>query len=147
MIGFVVRRIVAGLSVIAAVSILTFILFYAGPTDPARSICGDRNCVPERLEAIQKSLHLNDPIPVQMAWYSFGGFFAERLPRHTESNAHHHLGHEFWVGVHDGVGVDLQLQDVGAVSLDDVLGEVLRGLPGLTRVQVSQSAVHVPSWA
>ena len=74
MFAFIVRRIVAGLSVIAAVSVLTFILFYAGPTDPARSICGDRNCVPERLAAIQKSLHLADPIPVQMAQFYKGVF-------------------------------------------------------------------------
>jgi peptide/nickel transport system permease protein len=72
--AFIVRRIIAGLSVIVAVSILTFILFYVGPTDPARAICGDRNCVPERLHAIQQSLHLNDPIPVQMAEFYKGVF-------------------------------------------------------------------------
>ena len=77
MFAFIVRRVIAGFSVVAAVSVLTFILFYAGPTDPARSICGDRNCVPERLEAIEKSLHLDEPIAVQMAQF-YKGIFVGR---------------------------------------------------------------------
>ena len=77
MFAFIVRRVIAGFSVIAAVSILTFVLFYAGPSDPARAICGERNCVPERLSAIRESLHLDDPIAVQMAQF-YKGIFVGR---------------------------------------------------------------------
>jgi peptide/nickel transport system permease protein len=75
--GYFARRLISGITVIVAVSVVSFILFFAGPTDPARAICGDRNCVPERLEAIRSSLNLDAPIGVQMADY-YKGIFVGR---------------------------------------------------------------------
>lgn len=77
MFGYIVRRAIAGITVVAAVSIVAFVLFFAGPSDPARAICGDRNCNPERLEAIRSSLNLDEPIPRQMLDY-YRGIFVGR---------------------------------------------------------------------
>ena len=77
MTGYIVRRILSGLTVIFAVSFAAFLLFFLGPSDPARSICGDRNCVPERLHAIESSLGLNEPIPVQLGQF-YKGIFTGR---------------------------------------------------------------------
>lgn len=72
MFGYIVRRAIAGFTVIAAVSVFAFILFFVGPTDPAYAICGTRNCSPDRLESIRSSLHLDRPIPQQLVEYYQG---------------------------------------------------------------------------
>jgi len=77
--GYILRRTVAGITVIAAVSVVSFILFFAGPTDPALAICGTRNCAPDRLAAIRSSLNLGAPIATQMADYYKGIFVGREI--------------------------------------------------------------------
>ncbi len=79
MFGYIVRRCIAGFTVIAAVSVCAFLLFFAGPTDPAYAICGTRNCTPDRLESIRSSLHLDAPIPEQLAEYYKGVFVGREI--------------------------------------------------------------------
>ena len=61
MFGYVVRRVVAGITVLFMVVVATFTIFFLGPADPAYAICGDRNCTPERLVDIRASLGLDKP--------------------------------------------------------------------------------------
>lgn len=77
MFGYIIRRAIAGTTVIAAVSVVSFLLFFVGPTDPALAICGTRNCAPDRLAAIRSSLNLEAPIAEQMADY-YKGIFVGR---------------------------------------------------------------------
>jgi peptide/nickel transport system permease protein len=79
MFGYVVRRIAAGLTVVFMVMVLSFVLFFVGPSDPAQQICGTRNCTPDRLADIQNSLHLDRPLPQQFAEYMVGIFTGREI--------------------------------------------------------------------
>jgi ABC-type dipeptide/oligopeptide/nickel transport system permease component len=61
-------RIVLGLISIAGVVLLTFVLQFSLPGDPARRIAGPR-ASPEVLAAVHENLHLDDPEPVQLLRY------------------------------------------------------------------------------
>jgi peptide/nickel transport system permease protein len=71
---FVARRLVSALSVVLATLIATFTLFFVAPTDPAASICGERNCTQQRYNEIKQNLHLDRPKVQQFAEYTAGIF-------------------------------------------------------------------------
>lgn len=54
-----------------AVSAVTFALFAAGPSDPARMACG-KVCTPEKLAVVHAGLGLDEPLVVQYADYMKG---------------------------------------------------------------------------
>jgi peptide/nickel transport system permease protein len=66
MLGYIVRRILAAVPVMAVVALFVFLLLRLTPGDPAAIIAGDM-ATPEQLERIRSSLGLNEPIPVQFA--------------------------------------------------------------------------------
>lgn len=68
MIAYVIRRLFAGVILLIVMSFVTFILFFAGPSEPARFACG-RACTPELLKITEKSLGYDKPVVVQ--WASF----------------------------------------------------------------------------
>jgi peptide/nickel transport system permease protein len=74
---YIGRRVALALSVIMVTLVATFVLFYVGPSDPARAICGEQRCTPERLSDIRHSLHLDDPVTTQFSNY-FEGLFVGR---------------------------------------------------------------------
>jgi peptide/nickel transport system permease protein len=74
---FVARRLVSALSVVLVTLIATFALFFVAPTDPAMSICGERNCTQQRYNEIKRNLHLDKPKVQQFAEYT-AGIFAGR---------------------------------------------------------------------
>jgi peptide/nickel transport system permease protein len=74
---FVARRLVSALSVVLVTLIATFALFFVAPTDPAASICGERNCTQQRYNEIKRNLHLDKPKVQQFAEYT-AGIFAGR---------------------------------------------------------------------
>ncbi|GAA3684736.1 ABC transporter permease [Nocardioides ginsengisoli] len=55
MLAYVIRRIVAGVVMLLAMSMVTFLLFFASPVDPARYACG-KSCSPVQREQARKSL-------------------------------------------------------------------------------------------
>jgi peptide/nickel transport system permease protein len=61
-------RLALGLISIAGVILLTFVLQFSLPGDPARRIAGPR-ASPEVLAAVRTNLHLDDPEPVQLVHY------------------------------------------------------------------------------
>ncbi|HEY8455144.1 MAG TPA: ABC transporter permease [Actinopolymorphaceae bacterium] len=77
MVGYLIRRIVAGISVLFMVTVATFTIFFLGPADPAAALCGSRNCSPERYMAIKRSLGLDQP-KVEQFFSFLGGIFAGR---------------------------------------------------------------------
>jgi peptide/nickel transport system permease protein len=76
MFWYTVRRIAAGVVLLAAMSMLTFVLFYVAPTDPARLTCG-KNCTPAGIEANRRYLGLDQSLVDQYLAF-VGGLFHER---------------------------------------------------------------------
>lgn len=68
MIGWAARRVLATLPVLLGVTIVTFILTYLLPGDPARAMAGERYRE-EDLQRIRKELGLDRPLPAQYATY------------------------------------------------------------------------------
>ncbi|KOX04025.1 ABC transporter permease [Micromonospora profundi] len=68
---FLIKRLFSAVLTLFAVSVLTFLMFFALPRDPVSSICS-KNCNPERLERVRDDLGLNDPLISQYAGYMKG---------------------------------------------------------------------------
>jgi peptide/nickel transport system permease protein len=68
MVAYLVRRVLWGLSVLLAVGVLTFVLTYVVPADPARSIAG-RNASAADVERIRHALGLDGSVLEQLAAY------------------------------------------------------------------------------
>ena len=60
MLGFVVRRVALGVLTLLAVSMLTFVMFFALPRDPVTAMC-PKNCDAARLDRVRAELGLDDP--------------------------------------------------------------------------------------
>ena len=50
------RRVVAGVLVLVAVSMAVFALFFYGPNDPAYQYCPENRCTPAKLEQIHHQM-------------------------------------------------------------------------------------------
>ena len=72
MFGYIIRRLVAGVLVLIAVSMMVFALFFYGPNDPALAYCPESRCTPARLANISHNLGLDRPAPQQYAEYMSG---------------------------------------------------------------------------
>jgi peptide/nickel transport system permease protein len=77
MFGYIVRRLIAGLLVIIAVSMMVFAIFYYGPNDPALAYCPESRCTPARLDQLRHNLGLDQPAPKQYIEY-MGGYVHSR---------------------------------------------------------------------
>src|SRR6266404_2535937 len=65
MLSFIIRRLFQMLFVMAGISIVVFLIFFATPgADPASRIAG-RNATPETLAAVRHDFGLDKPMPVQ----------------------------------------------------------------------------------
>ncbi|GGM98853.1 peptide/nickel transport system permease protein [Actinoplanes campanulatus] len=71
MLFYILRRLASAISVVIVTLIASFALFFLAPTDPAGVICGNR-CTPERIEAINDSLGLDEPAITQIGLYMKG---------------------------------------------------------------------------
>jgi peptide/nickel transport system permease protein len=68
MIGFLLRRMLAAIPVMAVVALFVFLLLRLTPGDPAAILAGD-NATPEQLERIRTALGLNEPLHIQfLSW-------------------------------------------------------------------------------
>ncbi|MDX6739429.1 ABC transporter permease [Actinocorallia sp. A-T 12471] len=72
--GFLARRALATLAVLAILSVGVFGLLYLAPGSVERTLLGTRPASPEALEAIRARYHLNEPVVTQyLRW--LGGVF------------------------------------------------------------------------
>ncbi|MER9877449.1 ABC transporter permease, partial [Mesorhizobium sp. M0195] len=62
--GYVIRRMVSAIAVMAMVGIFVFLLLRLAPGDPAARIAGDM-ATPKMIAGIRERMGLNDPMPVQ----------------------------------------------------------------------------------
>lgn len=86
MLRLVTRRLIHGLLILLAVSIVVFLATQALPGDAAQAILG-REATPERLAALREQLHLGQPLVTQyLAWlhglvtFDLGSSLASGIP-------------------------------------------------------------------
>ena len=60
MLAYVIRRVFAGVIMLIVMSLVTFMLFFASPVDPARLTCG-KNCSPTIIKQNRKALGYDQP--------------------------------------------------------------------------------------
>ena len=75
---FLVKRLLSATLVLFAVSVLSFLMFFALPRDPVSGMC-PKNCNAERLERVREELGLRDPKIKQYAGYMAGLFVGRDL--------------------------------------------------------------------
>jgi peptide/nickel transport system permease protein len=71
MLRFLTRRLAGAVVILLIISAVTFFLFYAVPRDPAMLACG-KNCTPDALEIIRKSMGIDKPVPQQYVDFMVG---------------------------------------------------------------------------
>lgn len=75
MFAYIVKRLLAGVVVVAIVSMAIFALFWYGPSSPAQPICDretSNRCTPERLERYEKGLGYDNPSYVEYGKFAKG---------------------------------------------------------------------------
>ena len=70
-VAFLLWRVARGVLTLATVSVVTFLMFFAMPRDPAAAMC-PKNCDAARLERIRAEWGLSEPVAVQYARYARG---------------------------------------------------------------------------
>ncbi|AEW96333.1 MULTISPECIES: ABC transporter permease [Streptomycetaceae] len=76
MLRFLVRRVLGAIVILILISAVTYFLFFALPSDPARLSCG-KVCTPTQLSLIRHNMGLDQPIWEQY-WHYMVGIFAGR---------------------------------------------------------------------
>lgn len=78
MFGYIVRRLIAAFLVVVIISMMTFAMFFYGPSDPAGMLCGQQGqCTEERRENIERGLGLDKSgVDQYGAWVK--GLFSDR---------------------------------------------------------------------
>ncbi len=78
MFGYIVRRLLSAFLVVVLTSMIVFLLFFKGPSNPAQPLCDlNGKCTPEKLALLTDQLGLNDSVVHQYGIY-VGGFFSDR---------------------------------------------------------------------
>lgn len=79
MIAYTVRRVISGVAMLLVMSLVTFLLFFAMPIDPARFTCG-KNCSPALIEQNRKALGYDKPAVVQWTDFMQGLVMGRQYP-------------------------------------------------------------------
>jgi peptide/nickel transport system permease protein len=74
MLRFFIRRVLLAVLTLLAISVTTFLLFFAVPASPAATMCGNRICDADTQARITRSLGLDKPLTTQYAEYMKGIF-------------------------------------------------------------------------
>jgi peptide/nickel transport system permease protein len=79
MFAYTVRRLIAGVILLTAMSMVTFVMFFASPIDPAQFACG-KNCSLEQRAQVRKGLGYDQPIWKQWKSFAVGVFKGRDYP-------------------------------------------------------------------
>lgn len=71
MLTYLIRRLLWAVFLFFAVTLVTYVIFYVTPSDPARLAAG-QGASPQQVQKVAESLHLNDPL-----WKQYGLFLKE----------------------------------------------------------------------
>lgn len=80
---YTIRRLIGAVAMLVVMSIVTFVLFFAAPTDPARLTCG-KQCTPQGIENNRKYLGLDKPKVQQYLDFAGGLFHERKFPDNKE---------------------------------------------------------------
>ncbi|WP_031110428.1 ABC transporter permease [Streptomyces sp. NRRL S-146] len=69
--GFVLRRTLAAVATLLAISVIVYVVFYATPGNVAQITCGPR-CSPEQVQQVARQLNLDDPLFVRYGHFLQG---------------------------------------------------------------------------
>ena len=69
MFRYLIRRILWACLLFVVITFITFVIFYVGPNNPARAVCGGEQAKRECIVAATEKLGLDKPLPVQ--YYRF----------------------------------------------------------------------------
>lgn len=83
MVAYTIRRVFSGVAVLLVTSLVTFLLFFAMPVDPARYTCG-KNCSPELIEQNRKALGYDKPVMNQWTDFLQGMAVGREYPQDPE---------------------------------------------------------------
>ena len=83
MFAYIVRRSIVGVIMLIVMSLVTFLLFFASPIDPARYACG-KNCSPQLREQTRKALGYDQPTVVQWTDFLKGVVVGRTYPNDPE---------------------------------------------------------------
>ena len=78
MFGYIVRRLISAALVVVLTSMIVFLLFFKGPSNPAQPLCDlNGKCTQEKLALLTDQLGLNDSVVHQYGIF-VGGIFHDR---------------------------------------------------------------------
>src|SRR4051794_25866359 len=83
MLAYITRRAFIGLIMLIVMSLVTFVLFFASPVDPARFACG-KNCSPQLREQTRKALGYDQQTVVQWTDFLKGVVVGRTYPNDPE---------------------------------------------------------------
>lgn len=115
LLGYLLRRVVQAIAVLFGVSVVTFLLVFLLPADPARMIAG-RSATPATVESIRHELGLDRPLLVQYGSYVWG-------------LAHGEMGRSYVQRADVGEIIGSRLGPTVQLALAGILFELLIGLP------------------
>jgi peptide/nickel transport system permease protein len=69
MFRYLVRRFLWAILLFLVVTFVTFVIFFLGPNNPARAVCGGEQAKPECLRLATQKLKLDKPMPVQYYYF------------------------------------------------------------------------------
>ena len=82
MFAYLVKRLISGVLVLTLVSMAIFLLFWFGPTSPARTICDNETgnrCTPARLETYERTLGYQNPVYEEYGKFVQGVFVGRTI--------------------------------------------------------------------
>jgi len=82
---FLVRRLLTFIPTIIGVTLITFLIAYVVPADPARAWAGGEKASPKAVELVKERYHLNDPWYVQYAFLVQGLFTGTLINPQTQN--------------------------------------------------------------
>ena len=78
MFGYIVRRLLSAFLVVVLTSMIVFVLFFKGPSNPAEPLCDlNGKCTPEKLALLTEQMGFNEPMAQQYLIF-VGGLFHDR---------------------------------------------------------------------
>nr|WP_296065714.1 ABC transporter permease [uncultured Actinoplanes sp.] len=78
MVRFVIRRLLLAVTTLGAISVITFLLFFAVPSSPATVMCG-KNCNPTQIAQTEHRLGLDRPLVNQYGTFVKGIFVGRTI--------------------------------------------------------------------
>ncbi|GMA18426.1 hypothetical protein [Arsenicicoccus piscis] len=86
MLFYIIRRLITAVAMLLIVTLTTFVMFFAGPVDPARLTCA-KNCTPAVVEGNRKFMGFDKPVMVQYGDFLKGIVVGRDYPDDPEMRA------------------------------------------------------------